>query len=256
MSANLPIAALQPSSTIVNIAENAESNLIQLLVEHAPINSIGKTFTADCEKMIANANAQGLLQMVLNDDGAMTALFNISPKLDECVSAFSLLASLLQRIPSDQEQSDVAMEVAKTIFQAEKFDPVKRIAMLTSLYNLRGDGVERCRLLEMIIRLSSSSPQLNQLLMEGQPVGDLLHAPSLQRLLEFWNVPLVERRKLYRIAAQGISCVEGSEKRKQQLLLLFLETFEQPVSVSDARGKAFSMRSYHSKLFHYVLHDL
>jgi len=230
MSADLPIAALQPSSTIVNIAENAESNLIHLLVEKAPIDSISKTFTSDCEKMIASANAQGLLQMVLNDDGAMTALFNISPKLDECVSAFSLLASLLQRIPSDQEQSDVAAEVAETIFQAEKFDPVKRIAMLTSLYNLRVDGVERCRLLEMIIRLSSSSPQLNQLLMEGQPVGDLLHAPSLQRLLEFWNVPLVERRKLYRIAHQGVACVEGSEKRKQQLLLLFLETFEKTVS--------------------------
>lgn len=238
MNASLPIAALQPSSTLVNIAENAEVHLVHLLAENAPSDLISKTFAADCENMIANANAPGLLLMVLKDDGAMTALFNISPKLDECVSAFSLLASLLQRIPSDQEQSAVAAEVAEAIFQADKYDPVKRIAMLTSLYNLRVDGVERCRLLEMIIRLSSSSSQLNHLLMEGQPVGDILHAPSLQKLLEFWNVPLLERRKLYRVAAQGVASVEGSEKRKQRLLLLFLETFEQPVSKSVASGKS------------------
>lgn len=232
MSTRTPIASLQPSSTLVNISENADVHLIHLLTENAPSDLLGKTFAADCEGLIANANAPGLLQTILKDDGAMTSLFNIGPQLEDCVSAFLLLASLIQRIPSEQDQSAVAAEVAEAIYKATKFDTVKRIAMLAALYNLRVDGVERCRLLEMIVKLSSSSPDLNQMLLEGQPLGDMLSANYLQKLMEFWNVPVLERRNLYHVVAHGISTLEGSEKRKQRLLLLFLDTYTKRVSIA------------------------
>mmetsp|Transcript_17931 Transcript_17931/g.25533 ORF Transcript_17931/g.25533 Transcript_17931/m.25533 type:complete len:422 (+) Transcript_17931:44-1309(+) len=227
MSTRTPIASLQPSSTLVNISENADVHLIHLLTENAPSDLLGKTFAADCEGLIANANAPGLLQMILKDDGAMTSLFNIGPQLEDCVSAFLLLASLIQRIPSEQDQSAVAAEVAEAIYKATKFDAVKRIAMLAALYNLRVDGVERCRLLEMLVKLASSSPELNPMLLEGQPLGDMLSANYLQKLMEFWNVPVLERRNLYHVVAHGISSLEGSEKRKQRLFLLFLDTYTQ-----------------------------
>ena len=203
---------------------------MHLLAENAPDNLLGKTFSADCEGLIANANAAGLLRTILKDDGALTSLFNIGP-VEECVSAFSLLVSLLQRISDPSDQSSAATEVAEAIGNGERFDPHKRIAMLAALYNLRADGVERCRLLAMIVRLSAAS--VPQMLMEGQPIGDMMDADSLAKLMDFWSVPVSERRKLYRIAVDGVGSLEGSQKRKQRLLLLFLESYSGAVSIME-----------------------
>ena len=228
----------QPSTTLVNVAEHAELRLVQLLAESAPPSLLSPTFSSDCESRIASADAPGLIRCVLRDPGAMTSLFAIEP-IDGAVSAFSLLAALLDRASADggpSESSDLCEEMAEAVSRDNaSYDPRKRAGMLCALYNLRPDGAERVRLLARIASLCSVSDPRS--LSSGRPLGDALDPDAVRRMCEGWGVGGRERRDLYRAAADGIGRaavtggVESGEaaRRRQRFLLLLVGTYQDPV---------------------------
>jgi len=221
---------LQASSTLVNVAEHAEVHLVHLLAESAPSNLLSQSFTTDCENCIANADAPGLLRTVLGDGGALTSLFAIDP-IEESVSAFSLLASLLDRV-TGMEAAKLATEISDIIGNDNRFDPCKRIAMLAALYNLRADGTEKCRLLAKIVRLCAASAP--HMLNEGQPLGDMIEPEALEKQVDFWDVSVEERRILYRAVVDGIGSVAEGAKRRQRLLILLVGTYTDSATLDAA----------------------
>lgn len=223
----------QPSSTLVNVAEDAELRLVRLLAESAPPQLLSHAFESDCESCIANADAPGLIRTILRDSGAMSSLFGIEP-LEEAVSAFSLLAALLDRVGADrpEEEAGLAAELADAVGGNPNFDARRRAAFLCALYNLRSNGGEKCRLLAKIVELCASSDL--KMLADGQPLGDVLEASTVVSMLDGWAVSKAEQRGLLRAVADG---VHDSVARKQRFLLLLVESYENASEV-DADGLA------------------
>jgi len=223
------LTPLQASSTLVNLADNAEQHLVHLLAENAPKNLLGPSFSSDCDGFIASGDAASLLKTVVHDQGAIVALVALNP-LEEAVSAFSLLASLIGRVEDISTRSSLAADLADVIGNKhEKGDPAKRIAMLATLYNLRADGTEKTRLLSMIVTLAAK--HVPKMLDEGQPVGDMMEADILVKYMDFWGVPTLERRKLYRAAVESIGIVERTGTREQKLLLLLVDSYATEVGL-------------------------
>jgi hypothetical protein len=242
------LTPLQASSTLVNVAENAEGHLVHMLAQNAPKNLLGSSFTSDCDGFIASGDAASLLQTVVKDQGAIVALVAMNP-LEEAISAFSLLASLLGRVPDEKTQASLSEQLAEVIAKKhEKGDPAKRIAMLAALYNLRSDGTEKTRLLSMIATLAAKhNPKM---LGVGQPMGELMDADTLVKYMDFWGVPVTERRKLYRAAVASVGSLDGSDTRKQKLLLLLLDSYGTEVSKTPASSFAplFRIKKYNSNI--------
>eukprot|EP00540_Astrosyne_radiata_P007643 CAMPEP_0116840046 /NCGR_PEP_ID=MMETSP0418-20121206/10116_1 /TAXON_ID=1158023 /ORGANISM="Astrosyne radiata, Strain 13vi08-1A" /LENGTH=461 /DNA_ID=CAMNT_0004470247 /DNA_START=76 /DNA_END=1462 /DNA_ORIENTATION=- len=229
------------SSTLVNVAEDAELRLVKLLAESAPKHLLSPSFSADCERSIVHADASGLMKLIVHDAGAIGALLVLQPA-DEAVSAFSLLAALLDRVRADrpEEEAGLAASLAESVVKT-KVDGTnesdlsrRRIALLAALYNLRSQGTEKCGLLETMIRLASAYHP--SMLLEGNPLGNLLMEessttrftnlepplPRLATLVETWNVPPKHRRSLFQAVADGIT---DSVSRKQRFKLLLVETY-------------------------------
>lgn len=237
------MADKRPSSTLVNVAEHAELRLVQLLAGSAPPHLLGPSFLSDSESRIAAADAVGLIRTVLNDAGAMTALFSMSPA-DEAVSAFSLLAALLDRESDRAAAARAAAEMADAAAGAGQsnnaaYDPERGASMLCALYNLRSDGVEKCALLRKIVQhVSSTKPDL---LKPGRPLGDALESDNVTKMLEGWGVDRAEKRAVYRAAAEGIERAGGEDavSRKQKFLVLLVGTYENAGEVDvEALGAA------------------
>lgn len=213
------VRSVGPSSTLVNIAEHAELRLIGLLSKSASSPS----FQADCESCIANAEASRLIRTIVLDRGALTALFNPTLPLEDAVSAFGLLAALLDRVEPQEEQPVVAMEMADAVVSVgqsghdhndQDADTTRVVAMLCTLYNLRSNDTDRCRLVERIVRES-----------RGTHVGLVKDA---ERALSHWtDVPTVDRRQLWRALADRCD----APARKQGFWLSLLETYDDPDAV-------------------------
>eukprot|EP00957_Ditylum_brightwellii_P172450 13129083-Ditylum_brightwellii.AAC.1 len=162
----------------------------------------------------------------------MDALFALDP-VEEAVSAFSLLAALLDRVGSDRpdEEAGLAKELADTVGNNESYDVTKRIAMLCALYNLRSDGAEKTLLLARIVQLSASSDPKS--LCPGQPLGDLLEADNIMSMMASWAVPKKEQRFLFRKVVDGVGA--GGEKslllKRQRYLLLLVESYTDEVRI-------------------------
>ena len=105
------MAALSSSSTLVNVAEDAELRLVRLLADAAPSQLLSPTFVQECEECMIQADAASLLETIISDKGAMAALFALEP-LEEAVSAFSLLAALLDRVSADDPDAETKLAVA------------------------------------------------------------------------------------------------------------------------------------------------
>ena len=228
--------SLSSSSTLVNVAEDAELRLVRLLADAAPPNLLSPTFVQDCETCIVSADASALMKTIINDPGAIGALFVLDP-LEEAVSAFSLLAALLDRA-EDVAEADLAVALADAVVNC-KVDSddaaVRRITLLSALYNLRSSGLEKCALLARMVRLASA--HVPSMLSEGQALGNLLlqdstttalapSEPILVSMLDAWNVPMADRRDLYRAIAQGIT---DSPSRKQRFTLLLVDSYKDAV---------------------------
>lgn len=227
---------MSSSSTLVNVAEDAEQRLVRLLAQSAKSGS----FVQDCESCITNADAAQLLKTIVADAGALGALFVLEPA-EEAVSAFSLLAALLARVGRDRpaEESGLTQILADAVtkVQVAGKDPAevaqRQVSLLSVLYNMTSPGL-KCSLLARMIQLSASSPLLDA----GTPLGDIVHEdlsqeqPRLVAMLDAWSTPVKDRREIYLAAARG---VPADSPRKQRFLLLFVESYKDAAQV-DAQG--------------------
>jgi len=246
------------SSTLVNVAEDAELRLIRLLADSAPPSLLSTTFVQNCEACIMNADASGLIKTVISDSGAVSALFVMEP-IDEAISALSLLAALLDRVNDDNVKTQLTRHFADAITKVNSLSSPgatkttqqlgeRKIALLSVLYNMRPDTQDKKLLLTRMIGLAGQyAPSF---LEAGQPIGRLLHedeslstppalegaldaisssflgppAPRIVSMLDSWNIPKSERRDLYRAVADGIT----DFSIKQRFLLLIVESYDTP----------------------------
>jgi len=232
--------SLSSSSTLVNVADDAELRLVTLLAAAAPSQLLSSSFVQDCEQCMDQADASALMRTIVGDAGAMAALFALEP-LDEAVSAFSLLAALLDRVredfPDAEAESAVALADAVIHCQADTQDAaLRRITFLSTLYNIRSDGRERCALLARMVRLAAEHQPA--MLAEGQALGNLLledastdgfrpSEPRIVSMLDAWDVPVAARRDLYKAIADAIP---DSPSRKQRFTLLLVDSYKDAVS--------------------------
>lgn len=231
-------AAPHPSSTLVNVAENAELRLVQLLADSCPSpKTVLPDFQSSCEAAVGNADAAGLIRAILSDSGAISGLLAVEP-VEEAVSAFSLLAALLDRVESEADQSALATAMAQTISTAPAEGAgKKKVAMLAALYNLRSDGAEKANLLAHIVVLAAESDP--DALSEGQPLGDVLDAANVKKMTEDWGVGRAGQRKLYRAIAAAFEVEGNSTARRQKFLLSALGTYAEASEVdADALAAA------------------
>ena len=219
---------IEPSSTLVNIAENAEIRLIELLATEAK----SSTFESDCEQCIANAQASNLIRTIMEDEGALSSLWNVEVGSDG-VSAFALLVALLDRVKEEEsssssEESVLAMTLADNIAQIALKSDVesakKMLGMLCFLYNLRANGTEKCHLLCHIVTIAAfSCPDVLEEEEKGE-LGTLLEPENISHSLEKWNVSLKEKRKLLTAVGRAMD-EKGNQHEKQKFYLLLLETY-------------------------------
>jgi hypothetical protein len=173
---------MSSSSTIVNVAEDAELRLVRLLAQTAKSGS----FVQDCEACIANGDASQLLQTVINDTGALGALFVLEPS-DEAVSAFSLLTALLTRVGRGDEEQGLtkllADAVASILIPGKDMAEVaqRQVSLLSVLYNMRANGNEKCALLARMIQIAGVHQPT--LLEPGKSLGDIVHEDFSTNLL-------------------------------------------------------------------------
>lgn len=233
--------SLSSSSTLVNVAEDAELRLVRLLADAAPPQLLSPTFVQECEQCMVQADAPALMRTIVADNGAMAALFALQP-LDEAVSAFSLLAALLDRVREDrpEAEAELAVALADAVINCpvETEDAaLRRISFLSTLYNIRSDGRERCALLARMVRLAAAHEPA--MLAEGQALGNLLledtstaafrpSEPRVVSMLDAWDVPIVARRDLYNAIADAIP---DSPSRKQRFTLLLVDSYKDAVSI-------------------------
>jgi len=230
---------MPPSSTLVNVAEDAELRLVRLLAQTAKSGS----FVQDCEACVANADASQLLTTIVKDTGALGFLFVLEPA-EEAVSAFSLLTALLTRVGLNDEAglckllADAVVNIQ--VNGKDASDVAQRqISLLSVIYNMRSNGKEKTSLLAQMIQIAGANQA--SALEPGRPLGDIVHedlatvpanvSPPTTRItamLDAWEVPLGDRRQLYIAAARGMSAEYAS--RKQRFLLLFVQSYTDVVS--------------------------
>jgi len=232
----------EPSSTLVNIAENAELRLIELL----STNATSSTFAVDCERCIANAQASHLIRTIIDDEGALSSLWKGAIESDG-VSAFALLVALLERVNDEEtvrdgEESALAMTLADTIARIASnpdtgSDTTKRIVgMLCFLYNLRPNGTEKCRLLVHIVSIAASScPDLLDDEEKGE-LGTLLAPDNIVQFMEKWNVSIQDKRMLLNALGKAMK-KKGQQQTKQRFWLLLLETYNNDLIGSILKDK-------------------
>jgi len=254
------------SSTLVNVAEHAELRLVRLL-SNVSGEDDSNAFVSTCETHIANADAPGLIRAILHNGQAMNVLMGENGEdssedgplsLEEASSAFSLIAALLNRVESAEMEVTMADELANTVVSYPTTSWSKKLSMLCALYNLRPNGVEKCRLLGRIIVLAAAEQP--SLLAPAQPyknvladsavdssdaenasassstgvLSETLHPSNLEELVKSWGsqVPVEEKRTLYLIAANSMKDI-ASASVSQSFLLKVLATYTDPSHVDS-----------------------
>jgi hypothetical protein len=243
------------STTLVNTADAAELRLVHFLGDHDATSP----FVISCESAITQTNSAALLTTIVNHQPAFDRLISD----DEGIGAFSLLASLLDRVHDAAQAQEImkglvgAVEAANAnesgnIEEASSSVTVKsKIDMLCALYNLRA-GSEKCWILARIFNLAAFSGDEASILtlLPGRKstLGQLLEGTNLERLLmEFdtdgSNVKEEDQRALYSVATKVVEkvaqvCKEKdmeneaatAESAKQRFLLKILSTYSSTVS--------------------------
>lgn len=205
------------SSSLVNVAEDAELRLVRLLAESAKSTRPG--FVEDCESCIVHGDAAQLMRTILGEKGAIAALVSLE---DEAVSAVSLLAALLDRV-KNVNSSQLVDELADSVIQsvsAGAADATKAVSLLAALHNMRSAPLEKVGLLVKMIRLAGSV-QPSLLESNGSVLGKWMDASRLPSMLDEWQVKPIDRRELYRAAAEGAT----SPLSKQRFTLMAVETY-------------------------------
>lgn len=207
------------STTLVNVAENAEIRLVQILSESADSSS----FISDCESCIAKAEASRLIKTVIQDAGAMEGFFSMDTE-EECVSAFSLLAALLDKVDAEESaesETELAMKLADAV-SSSSGDAHRRVSILCALYNLRSDYGEKCQLLARIVSLCDKS--CPELLSDEETLAPIVDADNLVQMLDGWGVSVEEKRNLLKTVGNSMT-----GNKRQIYLLLLLETYNDSI---------------------------
>ena len=253
------MAAIASSSTLVNVADDAELRLVKLLAETESPTALGPSFVSSCDTCIMHSDASGLLKTIVGDSGAISVLLVLESS-DEATCAFSLLAALLDRVRADRplEEAPLAAALAEAVHtltvtgMEDSILAARRITLLSALYNLRQNGTEKCDLLIKMITLATT--HLPAMLQEGQALGNLLleqeaasilhlPVPRLVSILDEWKVPPKDRRLLYKTAA---GCIPDSVI-DQRFTLFLVETYSNAVSPSNCLNLN---KSYNDKVAH------
>lgn len=232
------------SSTLVNVAEDAELRLVTLLGESA-----GESFQDTCTACLNGGDAEKLLKTVTASAPAMQALMQL--EVDEAAAAVTLLAALVQKCKPNNTNY-VAMSLVTAICAGgvgsnddELVATERKITMLSVLYNmLEVKCVVLNRMLELAGKHSAVLLQpettLGQLLSSPNDstfaTGNATNPPPVVTLLDSWKdaVSVEERRALY---ATVCKVMPNTDSRKQRFLLLLLETYKY-ASAMDAAGFA------------------
>lgn len=244
-----------PSSTLVNISDDADLRLIRVL---APSTSNPTKFEGACADAISAGDAAGLLRTVI-DNGAIGGLLESGYSVDEAVSAFSLLTVYLDRVGDANKEKKLCGALAEAVGSNAGEDDdgkksEKQSAMVAALFNLRSDGNEKVKLLTKIVELAGVSA-----LSPGEPNGvsplaDMLDAASVKSLLVLWGGDSVgnsELRSFYAAISKGMDRVlaklakddddkttmtktNAAKERKQTYMLLFLETYKEESQLDAA----------------------
>lgn len=261
--ATLTISTPHPSSTLVNISDDADVRLIRVL---APSASNPTSFESACTSAIAASDAAGLLRTVI-DSGAIAGLLQSSYTIDEAVSAFSLLTVYLDRLGDASAEKELCGALADAVGKAgdsteDDGKSEKQSAMVAALFNLRSDGNEKVKLLTKIVELADESA-----LSPGVPKGvsalaDMLDASSLKSSLALWgDIDNDESRALYAAVSNAMDRVlaklasgdaedkttlmkiQAAKERKQTYMLLFLGTCKEspPDSVATSYAREASI---------------
>ena len=229
------------SSTLVNVAEDAELRLVKLLSEPQPSSTVAVSprFVPTCQHCIAQGDASQLLRTILQEKAAIQALI-LLPNTEEATSVVSLLAALLARVEQSGGASSTAAMVhalADALVQASSAAPEttsRTITLLSTLYNMRSNPLEKCGLLVRMMQLASSSETSN--MMESHmALGKLLQGtpkPLLVQWLDTWNVAPADRRQVYAAAASGAT----NDSTRQRFLIYFVETYNGTNEPIDAVG--------------------
>lgn len=207
------------SSALVNVAEDAELRLVRLLADSAQSTRAG--FVQDCEACILHGDAAQLMRTILEEKGAISALVSLE---EEAVSAVSLLAALLDRV-KDINSSKLVDDLADSVIQSTSTDETsKAVSLLATLYNMRSEPLEKVGLLVKMINLASArQPALLEL--SSSFLGRWMDASKLSSMLDEWHVEPVNRRALYRAAANATT----SALSEQRFTLLSVETYSKSV---------------------------
>jgi len=237
---------VHPSSTLVNVADDADARLIRVL---APATVNPDDFESACQSSVSNGDAAGLLRTMVSF-GGIAALLQDTYTVAEAVSAFSLLTVSLNRIGDYKVSKEICKSLAEEVAKAGSDQSAKKkekqSAMVAALFNLRNDGGEKVELLAQIVDLADVSA-----ISPGEPKGvavlaDMLDADVLSSSMKAWgeNITSVELRSLYKSVTQAMDRVlaklgqddqedktitlkiKATEERKQAYMLLFLGTFE------------------------------
>ena len=242
-----------PSSTLVNISDEADIKLVNLL---SPSTNNPSKFEKSCMASIENGNYAKLLTTFISH-GAIGGLLKETYTLNEAVSVVSLLTVYLDRCTDSSISTELCGALADTIAKgissgggdvnSSKMKE-KQSAMIAALFNLRSNANEKVKLLTKIIDLSDTST-----LVPGEPRGvsalaDMLCPATLSSTLKLWgDSDNVELRALYGSISNGMGRVleklakdEQEDKTtvrkikvakewKQNYMLAFLETYKEEV---------------------------
>ena len=250
----MPSLSASASSTLVNVAEDAELRLVKLLSEQQPSSSaaVSPQFVPTCEHCIAQGDASQLLRTILQENAAIQALM-VMPNTEEAISVVSLLAALLERVEEGGGAAATTAMVhalADAIVQASSTFPSttsRAVTLLSTLYNMRSNPLEKCGLLVRMMQLATSAKasgggDSSNLMESHMPLGKLLHGkpkPLVVQWLDTWNVSPADRRPVYAAAASGAS----NDATRQRFLIFLVETYNGTNDPIDAAGLSYARQT-------------
>lgn len=268
MATMMTTAPPHPSSTLVNISDDADARLIRVL---APSTSDPPKFENICAERIRDGDAAGLIRTMIDAGAIEGLLVEGNFGVDEAVAAFSLLTVYLDRVNDAALERELCAALADAVGKdgganggAASRRSEKQSSMLAALFNLRSDGNEKVRLMTKLVEIADASA-----LSPGEPRGvsalaDALDPSCLKASLGMWSggdlnsIGGAELRALYKAVSKGMdrvlaklekgqgdetnsAMIRAAKERKQTFMLLLLDTYKDKIddeALSIAREAA------------------
>lgn len=236
--ASVTVSSPHPSSTLVNISDDADLRLIRVLApccSTSTSSSNPSAFEEECNIAIGNGDAAQLLRTVIRHGTIRGLLTNSSFSVEEVVSVFSLLTVYLDRVGDAAVEKELCSALANAVVVAggggadddnDVNEPVdeeaagkrraKQSAMVASLFNLRTNANEKVTLLAKVVELADISALTPGESRGASALADMLEPTTLQSTLKLWGNAMEEEggsmalRALYAAVVSGMDRVLGS----------------------------------------------